>query len=83
MELKHKIIKHRSVIAILAAYLLAGQVAAQQIDRTLAPNPANAGIAKSFAQQIGAGRGDAQTPESSLYIINRAPFRSIRRGRCS
>ena len=81
MELKQKIMKLRPVIAILGTCLLAGQVAAQQIDRTLAPNPANAGIAKSFAQQIGAGRGDAQTPESSLYIINRDPFRSIRRGR--
>jgi Di-haem oxidoreductase, putative peroxidase len=50
-------------------------------DRTLAPNPANEGIAKSLAQQIGAGRGSITTPDSSLFIINRDPFRSIRRGR--
>ena len=32
-------------------------------------------------QEIGAGRGDVFTPGSSLFIINRDPFRSIRRGR--
>ena len=29
----------------------------------------------------GAGRGDIMTPDSSLFIINRDPFRAIRRGR--
>jgi hypothetical protein len=48
----------------------------------MAPNPANEGIKKSFPQQVGAGRGaDNTVPDSSLYIINRDPFRSIRRGR--
>jgi hypothetical protein len=54
---------------------------AQQTDRTLAPNTAQAGIAKSLQQEIGAGRGDVLTPNSSVFIINRDPFRSIRRGR--
>lgn len=53
----------------------------QLIDRTKAPNAANAGIAKSFEQQVGAGRGDLMTPNSSSFIIARDPFRAIRRGR--
>ncbi len=53
----------------------------QLIDRTQAPNTANEGIAKSLADEVGAGRGDVLTPNSSLYIINRDPFRAIRRGR--
>jgi mono/diheme cytochrome c family protein len=54
---------------------------AQLIDRTLAPNPLNEGIAKSIQDQIGVGRGDAMTPNSSTFIICRDPFRAIRRGR--
>ncbi|MBX2885077.1 MAG: hypothetical protein KTR32_34285 [Granulosicoccus sp.] len=38
-------------------------------------------IARSLTDQIGSGRGDRYTPESSIYIIKRDPFRSIRRGR--
>jgi mono/diheme cytochrome c family protein len=56
-------------------------VAAQLIDRTLAPNPLNEGIAKSIQDQIGAGRGDWTTPNSSSFVIARDPFRAIRRGR--
>src|SRR5262245_21091741 len=54
---------------------------AQLIDKTQAPNTVNEGIAKSLAEQTGAGRGDVFTPDSSAYIIARDPFRSIRRGR--
>jgi hypothetical protein len=54
---------------------------AQLIDQTLAPNTAHAGIAKSLQGEIGAGRGDSYTPDSSIFIINRDPFRSVRRGR--
>src|SRR5215472_12493639 len=54
---------------------------AQMIDNTQATNTANAGINKSLSDEIGAGRGDVLTPGSSIYIINRDPFRSIRRGR--
>jgi hypothetical protein len=54
---------------------------AQETDITQTPNNEQAGIKKSLEQQIGAGRGDINTVDSSLYIINRDPFRSIRRGR--
>ena len=60
---------------------LYGTAAAQLIDRTLAPNVLNEGIAKSLGEEIGAGRGDVVTPGSSAYIIARDPFRAIRRGR--
>ncbi|HYP06576.1 MAG TPA: di-heme oxidoredictase family protein, partial [Bryobacteraceae bacterium] len=69
-------------LAIAGCILFAGlQCTAQLIDRTLAPNPINEGIAKSLAEQIGAGRGDWSTPNSSSYLISRDPFRAIRRGR--
>jgi hypothetical protein len=51
------------------------------IDNTQAPNTAKAGINKSLLDEVGAGRGDVNTAGSSVYIINRDPFRSIRRGR--
>lgn len=67
------------LIGLLLAFApLAG---AQLVDNTLAPNTAKAGINKSYAEEIGAGRGDIMTPNSSLFIINRDPFRAIRRGR--
>jgi di-heme oxidoreductase (putative peroxidase) len=56
-------------------------VLAQLIDRTMAPNRSGDGIALSLDEQIGAGRGDWFTPDSSLFIVNRDPFRAIRRGR--
>jgi hypothetical protein len=54
---------------------------AQLTDRTQAPNTAKAGIAKSLHDETGAGRGDVMTPDSSIFIINRDPFRAVRRGR--
>jgi hypothetical protein len=54
---------------------------AQLTDLTQAPNTAKAGIAKSLQDEVGAGRGDPYIPGSSLFIINRDPFRSVRRGR--
>src|SRR5213593_3114921 len=54
---------------------------AQLTDRTQAPNTARAGIVKLLQDEIGAGRGDANTWGSSRFIIQRDPFRSIRRGR--
>ena len=54
---------------------------AQLIDATKAPNIANEGIKKTLAQQIGAGRGDWMTPDSSSFIIARDPYRAVRRGR--
>lgn len=78
--------KRRSQICVLVAwtltsFVLAASASAQLIDKTKAPNLAEEGINKSLVQQIGAGRGDWMTPESSSFIIARDPFRSIRRGR--
>jgi hypothetical protein len=39
------------------------------------------GIRKTLPEQVGAGRGNLTTQNSSIYIINRDPFRSVRRGR--
>ena len=64
-----------------AMLTLATAAMAQMIDSTQAPNTAKAGINKSLLDEIGAGRGDVNTASSSIYIINRDPFRSIRRGR--
>ena len=69
------------LFALIAAFWIGEGAAAQLIDRTKNPNSINAGIAKSYSQQIGMGRGDALTPNSSMFIIKRDPFRSIRRGR--
>jgi di-heme oxidoreductase (putative peroxidase) len=64
------------------AVLLAGTAArAQMVDDTEAPNVANAGIHKSLQDEIGTGRGNLLMPNSSIYLIGRDPFRSIRRGR--
>lgn len=71
----------RQGLVLLAAVCCCLHTQAQLIDRTLAPNPLNEGIAKSLAQEIGAGRGDALTPNSATFIIDRDPFRAIRRGR--
>lgn len=56
-------------------------VQAELNDITQAPNSINAGIQKSLTEQIGLGRGDIDTPDSSTFIIKRDPFRAIRRGR--
>lgn len=63
------------------AALLAATASGQLIDQTRAPNVEREGIAKSYRQQIGAGRGDWSTPDSSSFVIARDPFRAIRRGR--
>ncbi len=77
MQMRGRVLSLTSV-----AVLLAGMVAqAQMIDNTQAPNTAKAGINKSLLDEIGAGRGDVNTAGASLYLINRDPFRSIRRGR--
>src|SRR5262245_14003522 len=67
---------------ILGAFVsLSAPTSAQLPDRTQNPNTAGAGINKSLSQQIGAGRGDWMTPNSSSFIIARDPFRAVRRGR--
>src|SRR6266699_532221 len=70
------------VTATLLAFTSLSEVAhAQLIDRTLAPNAAGEGIAKSLVDQAGVGRGSDTTPASSIFIIDRDPFRAVRRGR--
>ena len=54
---------------------------AQESDVTQTPNNLGAGIQKSLEEEIGAGRGDIYTPNSSRFIIARDPFRAISRGR--
>jgi Di-haem oxidoreductase, putative peroxidase len=72
----------RILLLICATPLLAkAPLFAQLVDRTTAPNTSNEGIALTLAEQVGAGRGDWFTPDSSSFVIHRDPFRSIRRGR--
>lgn len=72
----------RLVAGSAALMLVSGSLLfAQLIDRTLAPNTSGDGIALSLAEQVGPGRGDWFTEGSSSFIINRDPFRAIRRGR--
>jgi len=66
----------------LAATMFASTAEAQLKDVTqIGPTVAGGAINKSLAQQIGAGRGDIFTPNTSRFIINRDPARAIRRGR--
>ena len=69
------------LIPWMFAFAICLPIPAQLIDRTKATNYSGEGIAKSLKEQIGAGRGDWATPNSSLYVIHRDPFRAIRRGR--
>ena len=71
----------RWVVLVTVGLLTVAVAGGQMIDYTQALNPINAGINKSLPEEIGAGRGDINTPGSSLYIIKRDPFRSVRRGR--
>ena len=65
-----------------ALLLPATLVSAQLTDETqTTPHLPGSAIGKSLQEQIGAGRGDAFTPGSSIYLINRDPARAIRRGR--
>jgi hypothetical protein len=61
--------------------LLAPAARAQLTDVTQTPNTLNVGIQKSLVQEIGAGRGDVMTPDSSIFLLQRDPFRAIQRGR--
>jgi len=55
---------------------------AQLVDITqAAPWVPGGGIGKSLADEVGGGRGDADTEWSSQYVIARDPARAIRRGR--
>src|SRR5262245_49903866 len=76
-----KRLKTRMLTCLWAVVVLTLPGVAQEVDKTKAPNLANEGINKSLAEEIGNGQGDVMTPNSSLFIINRDPFRAIRRGR--
>lgn len=69
-----------AAVGILPAAFLS-VLTGQLIDRTAAPHTSGDGIALSLADQIGPGRGDWFIDGSSSYLINRDPFRAIRRGR--
>src|SRR5262245_22179612 len=69
------------VIVFWGAALLSIPALAQLIDKNRAPNIANDGINKTLSEQIGTGRGNYTTQDSSMFLINRDPFRAIRRGR--
>jgi hypothetical protein len=71
-----------TALAFLGAlWLLIVPVDAQLTDITQTPNTEHEGIQKSLEEQIGAGRGDVMTPDASVFVIGRDPFRAIRRGR--
>ena len=66
----------------MAATIVAANAEAQLKDITqISPTVPGGAINKSFVQEIGAGRGNIFTPDTSRFIINRDPFRAIRRGR--
>ena len=58
-----------------------GSLCAQETDITQTPNAIGAGIQRSYIDQIGAGHGGPFVPDSSVFLIQRDPFRSIARGR--
>jgi len=69
-------------LAVLCTPFASSMAHAQLVDRTRAPHTEDkAAVQKSLADQIGTGRGTVTTPDSSLFLIARDPFRSVRRGR--
>lgn len=69
-------------VMLVGITVMAGNADAQLRDRTqIAPSVPGGHINKSYAQEIGVGRGDIFTPDSSLFIIKRDPARAVRRGR--
>jgi Di-haem oxidoreductase, putative peroxidase len=74
-------LRSAALSALLVLALFSGRAEAQLTDVTQTPNTINAGIQRSLTDEIGPGRGDAQSPDSSLFLIRRDPFRSISRGR--
>jgi len=79
------VLKRRNISMICVAFggtlLLLTPAPAQLTDVWQTPNPLNEGIHRSLTQEIGVGRGDSLTSDTSLYLIQRDPFRAIRRGR--
>lgn len=79
--------RHVYRLALLGAGMsIAASANAQLLDQSRVNDNGNINapggvIERSLEDQIGAGRGDEFTPSSSIYLINRDPARSIRRGR--
>jgi mono/diheme cytochrome c family protein len=69
----------------VAAAVVADAANAQMRDKkekmTFTIPEADMAINKNLPEQVGAGRGDTNTVNSSLFIIKRDPFRAVRRGR--
>src|SRR4029453_14134730 len=70
-----------AVVGLCAVVWLSRVADAQLTDITQTPNRADAGIQKSLEEQIGRAQGGGIAPGASLFIIQRDPFRAIRRGR--
>src|SRR2546422_5681123 len=76
---------HAAMLVLCFGFAVAS-ASAQMVDNTQTNDPngkacVNTAINKSLTQEIGASRGSINTPDSSLFIINRDAFRAIRRGR--
>ena len=66
------------VASALVVTALAGTAEAQLRDITqISPTVPGGAINKSYTQEIGGGRGDIFTADTSLFIINRDPFRAV------
>ncbi len=75
-----------TAVLISSGLLISQGSFAQLLDRSLvddnnAVNVPGGTIGKSLAEQINVGHGDVNTAGSSVYLINRDPARSVRRGR--
>ena len=75
---------YRSAVAVGIATIASSMIVqAQMRDRLekISGVAVGDGIQKNLGGQIGTGRGSVSTPDSSIFIIQRDPFRSVRRGR--
>ena len=74
-------------LAVLVGSLILGALAGpapaggQMIDADPGAQPGPGRHQQVSAEQVGAGRGNTMTPDSASFVINRDPFRAIRRGR--
>jgi hypothetical protein len=59
--------RHALFVVCFTFLPVGGGVLAQLIDRTMAPNTSGDGIALSLTEQVGAGRGDWFTEDSSSF----------------
>ncbi|OED44229.1 hypothetical protein AB833_01945 [Chromatiales bacterium (ex Bugula neritina AB1)] len=83
-RLVYKSIYAASLVAITSLSTTASFAALldqTKVDNSSAIYAPGGTISKSLIEQIGMGQGDEFTGASSIYLINRDPFRSIRRGR--